>query len=155
VSSIVSRTVEVCVFRREHGVPAYLLLKRSEKDRLYPGIWQFVTGTMKDGESAVRAARRELYEETGLDIERFWVVPFVNTFYLAASDTVHLSPFFAAEANAGGQVHLSHEHQDSQWCAYKSAGEKLVWPGQRHGLQLVHEYIVGGQEASRLLSVSV
>ncbi len=117
-------------------------------------MWQLITGTMHEGEHAVKAAQREFLEETGLAPVRFWVVPFVNSFYVASNDTVHLSPFFAVEVDPQGQPRLSHEHQDFAWCTFEDAGKLLVWPGQRQGLQIVHEYIVGGQESSRLLSLS-
>ena len=155
MSNIVSRTVEVCVFKIEEDRPQYLLLKRSIDDSLYPGIWQFVTGTMKEGEHAVQAAIREFREETGLEVIRCWVVPYVNSFYVAANDTVHASPFFAVEVNPRDQPRLSHEHQEYAWCKPEDAGRRLVWPGQRYGLQIVDEFIVGKQEASRLLSLSV
>lgn len=155
MSSVVSRTVELCVFKRGPGGPQYLILKRSEIESLYPGMWQFVTGSMHEGEHAVQAAQREFREETGLAAVRFWVVPFVNSFYVASNDTVHISPFFAVEVDPQDQPRLSHEHQEYAWCALEEAGKMLVWPGQRQGLQIVHDYIVGGQEASRLLSLSV
>jgi 8-oxo-dGTP pyrophosphatase MutT (NUDIX family) len=155
VATVVSRTVEVCLFRIDHGVPAYLLLKRSADEALYPGLWQFITGTLRSGERAVDAARRELLEETRLAMKRFWVVPFVNSFYAAADDAVFMSPFFAAEVDTGAEPRLSHEHDEYVWCAHREANQKLVWPGQRQGLQIVHEYILGGQEASRLLSLPI
>jgi len=71
------------------------------------------------------------------------------------NDTVHLSPFFAVEVDPHAQPRLSHEHQNFAWCALEEARTRLVWPGQRQGLQIVHDYIVGGQEASRLLTISV
>lgn len=154
MSSIVSRTIELCVFKKCAEAPRYLLLKRSETESLYPGMWQLVTGSMLEGEHAVKAAQREFREETGLTALRFWVVPFVNSFYVASNDTVHVSPLFAAEVDPWDQPRLSHEHQEFTWCTLEDAAKMLVWPGQRQGLQIVHEYIVGGQEASRLLSVS-
>ena len=118
-------------------------------------MWQFVTGTIRKGERAVDAARRELVEETALSMKKFWIVPFVNSFYAVSDDAVHMSPFFAAEVNAGSEPLLSHEHQEYAWCSRDQAEKILVWPGQREGLRIVHEYVVGGQEASRLLSVPI
>jgi dihydroneopterin triphosphate diphosphatase len=155
LTKIVTRTVEVCVFRLEGDVAKFLLLKRSPDEDLYPGIWQFVTGTMKEGETAVESALRELQEETGLQKRGFWVAPFVSSFYVAVNDTVHLSPFFAAQVAEQEKVRLSSEHQEFQWCTFEAAKEKLVWPGQLQGLQIVRDYIVGKREASRLLLLQV
>jgi dihydroneopterin triphosphate diphosphatase len=155
VSRIVSRTVEVCVFRRAAEGVQYLLLKRSKVDTLYPGMWQIVTGSMLDGEHAEKTALREFREETDLTPVQFWVVPFVNSFYVANDDTVHASPFFAVEVDAQREPRLSHEHEEYEWCSLQDAVKKLVWPGQRYGLKIVDEYIVGGQEAARLLSRAV
>ncbi len=155
MSNVVSRTIELCIFRRGAEGPRYLMLKRADTESLYPGMWQLVTGSMHEGEHAAKAARREFQEETGLTALRFWVVPFVNSFYVASNDTVHISPFFAVEVGSQDQPRLSHEHQEYGWYSLDEAGRKLVWPGQRQGLQIVHDYIVGGQEASRLLLLSV
>lgn len=155
MANVVSRTVEVCLFRIVHGTPEYLLLKRAADERLYPNLWQFVTGTIRGGEKAVEAARRELVEETGLRIVRFWIVPYVNSFYAGTDDTIHMSPFFAAEVESGTEPVLSHEHQEYRWCVREDAEATLVWPGQRQGLGIVHATIVGGSEAARLLSLPI
>lgn len=155
MAAIVSRVVEACVFKIARAGPEYLLLKRSERDTIYPGMWQLVTGSMTDGERAIDAAMREFREETGMVAKRFWVVPFVNSFYVPVNDAIHLSPVFAMEVQEEARVTLSHEHQEYSWCSFEDAKQKLVWPGQRYAVELVHEYIVGGQEASRLLSLQV
>ena len=155
MSSITSRVIEACIFKRDHEGPHYLLLKRSENDTIYPGMWQLVTGSMKEGERAVDAAMRESREETAVEPLRFWVVPFVNSFYVAVTDTVHLSPVFAIEAEADARVSLSPEHEEFRWCSLDEAKHMLVWPGQRTAVDLVHQYIIGGQEAARLLSVAL
>ena len=155
MAAITSRVVEACIFKRDHDGPTYLLLKRSVNDSIYPGMWQLVTGSMKEGERAVDAALRESREETAVEPLRFWVVPFVNSFYVAVNDTVHLSPVFAIEVAVNAGVSLSPEHQEYRWCTMDEAKHMLVWPGQRTTIDLVHQYIVGGQEAARLLSVAV
>jgi dATP pyrophosphohydrolase len=155
MAGVVSRIIEICVFKLDSGIPKYLLLKRSDIDKIYPGIWQWITGSLKEGESALKAAVRELAEETGMKPTRLWVVPHVNSFYVVADDTVHLSPLFAAEVSADGQPKLSSEHQAFDWCLHERARHLLVWPGQRRGLEVVHEYITGEKEAARLTQVSL
>jgi dATP pyrophosphohydrolase len=139
--------VEVCVFRFDGNAPSYLLLKRSETEAMYPGLWQYVTGKSEAGETAIQAALRELLEETGLEPSRFWAVPFVNALYDARHDRIEHLPLFCAEVGSGDEVRLSEEHSTLAWLPLEEAIARLVWPGQRKGLAIVHEYIAGGQQA--------
>lgn len=145
---------EVCVFRINEGEPQYLLLKRSDTDRLYPGIWQVVTGTVEEGEHTVRAALREVQEETNLRLQRLWAVPRVNAFYAAEKDSIYLSPFFAGQVGVGVEPRLSPEHMLYKWAPFAKAMMLIPWPGQRQGLELVHEYIVTGHEMASLTELT-
>lgn len=44
----------------------YLILKRADDDRNYPGKWSFCSGFVKEFESAEDACLREIEEEVGL-----------------------------------------------------------------------------------------
>lgn len=148
--SITCRIVEVCVFRFRNDRPEYLLLRRSLDERIYPDLWQLVSGTIGDGERAVDAALRECKEETALSPKKFWVVPYVNSFYDPEYDAVNLSPFFAAQVNPHEEPSLSAEHRTYEWLPYEQARQRIVWPGQREGLDVAHMYIVRGEQAGKL-----
>lgn len=153
MATILSQIVEVCVFKREKSKVQYLLLQRAAGEKLYPNIWQIVTGRIKQNETAVEAALRELQEETGLPVKRFWVAPVVDSYVDIEKDAVQLAPVFAAEVGAQHKVHLSSEHEHSEWLTYSAARKRIVWPGQKHALEIVHEYIAGGKEAAGLLEI--
>ena len=150
---IAGKIIEVCVFKFEKDRAWYLLLHRSKDEKIYPNLWQFVSGSIEGDEKAVDAAYRELLEETGMNPKAFWVVPFVNSFYDPEWDSINLSPMFAAQVEIGDAPKLSHEHFEFEWFSYADAARKLVWPGQREGLRIVHEYIVGGQSAVKLTRI--
>jgi 8-oxo-dGTP pyrophosphatase MutT (NUDIX family) len=147
---ILSTMVEVCVFRFSADHPEYLLLKRAPGELLYPNIWQMVTGSIEVGETAVVAALREVQEETSLTPQRFWVVPWANTFHDRRRDAIQITPMFAVQVPPEADAVLSREHNQSAWLRYPTAERRLVWPGQRRGLEIVHRYIVAGEEAARL-----
>ena len=130
-------------------------MRRSPDDPLYPGIWQFVTGTMGDGETALAAALRELKEETGRVPGSFWVVPFVNSFYDHVHDAVNHCPFFAAEFLAEEEPTLSPEHVAYEWLPLDQATRRLVWQGQRQGLAIVHDWIVQAKDGGELARIRV
>lgn len=150
---IISRYVEVCVYRVESTGPRFLLLRRKEDDALYPGIWQIVTGTIETAERAVDAALRELSEETGLVPEAFWTLPCINSLYSAGEDAIELHPMFAARVGPRAEMQLSPEHSRSGWFSPGDALGKLIWPAQRQGLRIVHEFIIGGEKASILTRI--
>jgi dATP pyrophosphohydrolase len=147
--TVVSRIVELFVFRFSGDRPEYLLLRRADGEPLYPGMWQCITGRIEEGEKAWQAARRELREETGLEPGRVWVVPHVSAFYDPVHDALHLSPVFATQVAPAAVPVLSPEHQSLAWLPYREAAARLVWPGQRKGLEIVHHELAGGGEAGR------
>ncbi|MBN1396732.1 MAG: NUDIX pyrophosphatase [Bacteroidetes bacterium] len=153
MASVLSRFVEICVFRISKDEPQYLLLQRSDRDDLYPGIWQIVTGSVEEKEHARKSALREVEEETGLKAARFWTVPFVDSFFDADNDAVHMVPVFAVEVNKDSDVKLSCEHKHCEWLFYEDAKKILTWPGQRKALKIVHKYLSGGNETAGLLEI--
>jgi dATP pyrophosphohydrolase len=155
MASVVSRIVEVCIFRFTGNSVEYLLLKRAKDDLLYPGIWQWVTGTILEGERSLDAALRELHEETGMTEERLWIVPHVAMFYEPVHDSVHLSPLFAVQVEHGIDPVLSPEHEDFRWVQYPEARRRLVWPAQWAGLDVVNSYVITGEEGAGFLEVQV
>ncbi|MBI1807358.1 MAG: NUDIX pyrophosphatase [Ignavibacteria bacterium] len=150
---ITCKIIEVCIFKFEDDRPWYLLLHRAKNEKIYPDIWQFVSGSIEGDEKATDAAYRELQEETGLKPKAFWVVPFVNSFYDPGWDAVNLSPLFAAQVPPGDEPTLSHEHDECGWYLFEDAVRKLVWPGQREGIRIVHDYIVKGEKAAKLTRI--
>lgn len=155
MTSVISRMIEVCVFRTLEEKTEYLVLKRADDEPVYPGMWQIVTGTTQGEETALKASLRELNEETGLVPVQYWVVPHTNAFYDHRRDAVHLVPLFAARVSPEATVRLSHEHSAFTWISYSDARARLVWPGQRAGLDLVHQVIAGGEEASRASEIAL
>jgi 8-oxo-dGTP pyrophosphatase MutT (NUDIX family) len=146
--AIISKFIEVCIFKFEHDRPRYLMLRRAKDEELYPGIWQFVSGELNTGEPGKEGALRELKEETGFVPLSLWVVPHVNVFYDARFDSVNLDPVFAARVAAGSEPKLSAEHDEYQWCGLEDAVRTLTWHGQREALRIVHELIVPGGPAA-------
>jgi dihydroneopterin triphosphate diphosphatase len=136
---ILSKMIEAHVFREIGDELEFLLLKRSDKV-IYPGLWQMVNGKIKEGEKGYQTALREIKEETGLNPERLWVVPNVNSFYSHETDNIMLLPVFAAKVNESTDVVISDEHCDFKWLNSNNSKEMLAWPGQRKSVDLIVNY---------------
>jgi dihydroneopterin triphosphate diphosphatase len=153
MAEVVASSVQVVVFRRGVSGSEFLLLQRASTEPVYPDMWQIVTGTIDAGERAIACAHREVREETGLAPVRFWILPQTASFYEAGGDRVHLVPCFAAEVAPDAVPVLSDEHVAFVWLPYELAWRRLVWPGHRASIACVQEYVVGEEEAGRLLEV--
>ncbi|MGB9591593.1 MAG: NUDIX domain-containing protein, partial [Candidatus Kryptoniota bacterium] len=72
--------VEVVVFRRRPEVE-FLVLKRSDHEDIYPGIWQIISGGIERRERAYETALREIREEIGMVPVHLYNTPLTNVFY--------------------------------------------------------------------------
>ncbi len=152
---VVSKIIEVCVFRFKADRIEFLVLQRAHAECLHPGMWQIITGMVEEGEKAVETAVRELREETGLTPRHWWSLPMVTTFFDVHHNTVHLCPVFAAQVESDADPGLSAEHVASAWLPLDSARARLVWPSHRQAVDLVDRYIVRGEEAAQRLLLKI
>jgi len=121
-----------------------LALQRSENE-IYPHVWQPVTGKIRQGETAVQAALRELREETGLEPEKLFAAPNVNSYYSPEKDEIVLIPVFLAVCQ-GGDVKISDEHQAYEWISFMDALKRYAWPGQHQSVTIIEEYLTSRGE---------
>lgn len=146
MTEVATLYVEICVFKFENGSPRYLILRRSEHERVYPSIYQLITGTIEEGETAIKAALREIREEIHILSKNFWSVPFINSYYVHTRDVVNHSPVFLAEVQSDELPVLSEEHQSYAWHDYESAVHVLTWDSQRKALKIIHDFLTGKDE---------
>ena len=76
------------------------------------GFWSMPSGLLDAGETPEAAARRELYEESGLRPEGPLTLIGVTTLHVYGHDAIRI--VYAADA-ADGDVRLSHEHSAFAW----------------------------------------
>jgi dihydroneopterin triphosphate diphosphatase len=138
---IVSNMVQVHPFRVRGGVVEYLLLRRSSEETYGPGVWQVITGGIEPDERSIDAARRELYEETGLVSEQWFALPTVASFYFEPTDQLILSPIFGCMLPADAEPKLSAEHCEHCWHELDQACRILIYPTHLQGKREVEAYI--------------
>ena len=147
MADITIRVVDCYVFRQTDDDLSFLLLKRN-KDKLYEHLWQGVAGKIEGGETAFKAAIRELKEETSLEPVRMFVADYVSRFYESHQDRINLVPVFGIEVDSS-EVKLSKEHVDYKWVDIYEALDTFVWRGQKESIQTVYDMVVNNDDRMR------
>lgn len=110
-----------------------LLLKRCD----VPDFWQSVTGSLREQESPIQAAIREVQEETGLIVDHrnlddcqhqncFEIKPPWKARY-APEVTHNIEHVFVLSLPALCPIRLcSHEHSDYCWLPWEQAAQKVA-----------------------------
>ena len=121
-----------------------VLLIRRAPDRMYPGLWQCVTGKLEPGEKIVNGALREVVEETGLrpaDLEALFETDIVNWFHEASLDAILCEAVFAARVRPEAAVAISLEHDDMRWLDPEAARALVTWPAYVRAIDAI-EWLV-------------
>ena len=134
------KLIDLYPYRLEGDEIKFLLFKRA-KGKIYEGQWRMVGGKVKPDESSWQAALRELKEETGLNPEKLWTIPSINSFYEVSTDTIHHIPAFAAELSSDREPDLDDEHVSFEWVTLDDALKRIRWPEQKRLLKLTHSLL--------------
>ena len=117
--------------------PDYLLLHYTA------GHWDFPKGNIEAGETEREAARREIFEETGItDVE------FVENFrhaisyrYRKANRLVDKEVVLFLVRTTTRNVTISHEHIGFAWNDYERAMKQLTYRNARKILEMAAQFI--------------
>ncbi len=118
-----------------------ILITQRSFDRPHePGQWEIITGRVDQGESFEQAAKREVKEEVGLDVE---VGDPFNTFHFfrGADKAEHLGVSFVCKY-LGGEVVLDTTEQIAyKWATPAEALKLITNPSIRASLAKVQRWL--------------
>lgn len=131
------------VFRREDGVPRYLLIRDSYRN------WGFPKGHLKPGEPPADAARREVEEETGLgDLVLHGPIRVIDWYFRFKGKTIHkYCHFFLFESRRGDPTpQLDEGISACNWHALDDAVTTISYDNARGVLRRGAEMVRALQE---------
>ena len=144
---VMSDSVDVYLFRRINARVQFLILLRRPEVAL-GNTWHSVHAKIDEGETAYGAALRELRQATGIVPRRLYSADLISQFYDHFSDTISLTPVFAALVEGPGPVILSPDYSDFAWCDLEEAVARLLSNAQRWAVRHIYDVIaMGGPEA--------
>ncbi len=130
--------VDIILFYISDSTIEYLLLKR-QKER--GGFWQPITGGLEEGESLLYAARREVWEETGiLKVKNSYDMKY--SFSFMAKDKVITEHVFAFEVYDKKIVIEEREHSNFGWFEFDDAVKLLKWDTNISSLTKLNKYLI-------------
>lgn len=141
--------VHIAAFDEEIKDYKFLILKRSAQIKVYPNLWQVITGTIENSETSLQTAIREINEETGLNIKKIWTLPYLTTFFNAKKDTINASPVFGILVDFVKKVKLSDEHSEYLWLSYSNILQKLELPSHIEATKIFYEFILTNKDNSK------
>lgn len=111
-----------CIFEVVVGVVkcqkrGFLLVRRSENESM-SGTWEFGGGVVEEDEGLEEAVKREIYEETNLNVD---LVDRGDPYFdeYSKGGRLKLHPFLL-EVGEDDKVELSHEHDKHKWLEIES-----------------------------------
>ena len=125
-------------YRINDDTPSFCVFHRSVFDQ-----WQFISGGGEDTEIPIEAAKREVFEETGIMAGD--IIPLTSMSYIPTNifpdrylknwpaDT-YIIPEHCFAFECDGNIVLSHEHTECAWLTYDEAYKMLKWDSNRTAL---------------------
>ncbi len=111
------------------------------------GFWQSVTGSLEEGETHAEAAVREVFEETGIMVDKGELIDLSlrNTFEIAPQWRTRYAPgvthneeiCFALKADKCEVRPDPLEHDEYAWADYETAIEMLYWDSNKRAFEAV------------------
>lgn len=140
----VPKQVLIITYRVKNSKTEYCVFKRKDLK-----FWQWISGGMEDfDKDLIDAARRELFEETGIKdniiiegLEIVTKIPVVNVVkdFVWGKDVFYSEEYAFAVDISNQEIQLSPEHEEYKWVNYKQANESLKYDSNKSALWELNE----------------
>ena len=122
------------------GIRLYCVFHRADCDQ-----WQFISGGGEDDETPSAAAKREIFEESGISLSAEDLIPLTSMCYIPANiynpkatrhwpKDLYVIPEYSFGFAWNGDILLSREHTEYRWLPMAELRELLTWDSNRTAL---------------------
>lgn len=121
-------SVRALILRPDNRV---LLVQRARNDeKFFPGTWELPGGKIQQNGDLLEDMRRELLEETGIELPQDEHIPIVGYSHFQHQNGLWITTIlFGALVTFIPDVTLSKEHDAFEWVAYHDVWKKDLAPG--------------------------
>ena len=128
--------------------PLYCILHRSDIDQ-----WQFIAGGGEDDETPAEAAKREIYEESGINADNVFAlrsmcyIPaniFADRHLYSWSKDTYVIPEYTFAFECREDITLSDEHTECVFTTYDDALAYLRWYSNKTALYELDQRLKSG-----------
>ena len=131
----------------EHKSAGFIVYKDNPREFLLlhyvKNHWDFTKGHIEKGENEIKAALRELKEETGID--KINIMPFfseVSEYYFKDETKLnHKTVVFYIGKISDPKVTLSNEHIDYAWLPFEQALEKVTYKNSKELIKKANNFL--------------
>lgn len=123
----------------DEGKPMVLLIQRAADDH-WPLFWEIPRGGCNKGEGIIKCLKREVKEETGLDVKP---IKYIEKFQYVADHGTRLSTqynFLCIMVDEKQEVKLSKEHGNCKWIYSVGEAELMVNPELKKAIAKAFNY---------------
>ena len=122
-------------YRIVDGKPLFCIFRRTDSN-----YWQFIAGGGENGETPIEAAKRETFEEIGVEpkiIQQLTCIAYVPAEVVAESRRQHwdkntyVIPEYTFAFECDSDPTLSLEHIEYKWLTYDEARKLLKWDSNK------------------------
>lgn len=121
------------------NVDGKLLILELSPNKQEKGAWGVPAGKSEMGEMLVQTAKRELFEETGIDIESESAFRSFGELYIRKPDLDYVYHLFAIHLDSQPSIQLSLEHSSYRWVSRQEVESLPLMVGERPALLAYYE----------------
>jgi 8-oxo-dGTP pyrophosphatase MutT (NUDIX family) len=119
----------------------HLLLIQQASRKSEEGLWGVPAGKLEPGETPEAAAKRELFEETGIQMLTSTQIQYLNTLYIRKPDIDYVYYMFKIHLDKKPTIRLTSEHHNYRWANFKDMENMPLRAGAKEALQYYRKRI--------------